>query len=640
MSQMKIKLDGKEIEVKKGISGEELIAMQGLKDVIALEIDNKLVDLSTTITTPCTIKTITLKDQKGMEIFWHSSAHVLAAAVRKLYPNAKPTIGPPIENGFYYDFADLKISEEDLEKIEKEALKIIESNAKPERRIVSKEEALELFKDNKYKKELIEEFSENGEELTVYDIAGFIDLCRGPHLPSIGLIKAFKVLKTSGAYWRGDANNEQLTRIYGISFPSREELKQYLKQLEEAEKRDHRKIARQLELFSIHEEGPGFPFWHPKGYRIYRALEEYMRELLFREEYLEVKTPMILNKKLWLQSGHWDHYKENMYFTKIDNEEYAVKPMNCPGHILIYKTRVHSYKEFPLRMAEFGLVHRHELSGVLSGLFRVRCFTQDDAHIFCREDQIKQEIRNILRLINEIYSTLGFKYKTNLSTRPEDYMGRLELWNKAEQALKEALKEEGMSYEIKEGEGAFYGPKIDFEITDALGREWQCATIQLDFQMPERFDLTYMGEDGTMNHRPVMIHRAIYGSLERFIGILIEHFAGKMPLWLSPEHVRIIPVADRHLSYAEKIRQELKKNKFYATIDDRDASLNKKIREAQLEKVNYIVVVGDKEVEEGTVNIRARDNKFQLTTTIEKFIEGLRKEREEKILEAKKEYFE
>ena len=637
---MKIKLNGKEIEVKKGISGEELIAMQGLKDVIALEIDNKLVDLSTTITTPCTIKTITLKDQKGMEIFWHSSAHVLAAAVRKLYPNAKPTIGPPIENGFYYDFADLKISEEDLEKIEKEALKIIESNAKPERRIVSKEEALELFKDNKYKKELIEEFSENGEELTVYDIAGFIDLCRGPHLPSIGLIKAFKVLKTSGAYWRGDANNEQLTRIYGISFPSREELKQYLKQLEEAEKRDHRKIARQLELFSIHEEGPGFPFWHPKGYRIYRALEEYMRELLFREEYLEVKTPMILNKKLWLQSGHWDHYKENMYFTKIDNEEYAVKPMNCPGHILIYKTRVHSYKEFPLRMAEFGLVHRHELSGVLSGLFRVRCFTQDDAHIFCREDQIKQEIRNILRLINEIYSTLGFKYKTNLSTRPEDYMGRLELWNKAEQALKEALKEEGMSYEIKEGEGAFYGPKIDFEITDALGREWQCATIQLDFQMPERFDLTYMGEDGTMNHRPVMIHRAIYGSLERFIGILIEHFAGKMPLWLSPEHVRIIPVDDRHLSYAEKIRQELKKNKFYATIDDRDASLNKKIREAQLEKVNYVIVVGDKEVEEGTVNIRARDNKFQLTTTIEKFIEGLRKEREEKILEAKKEYFE
>ena len=637
---MKIKLNGKEIEVKKGISGEELIEMQGLKDVIALEIDNKLVDLSTTITTPCTIKTITLKDQKGMEIFWHTSAHVLAAAVRKLYPNAKPTIGPPIENGFYYDFADLKISEEDLEKIEKEALKIIESNAKPERKIISKEEALELFKDNKFKKELIEEFSENGEELTVYDIAGFIDLCRGPHLPSIGLIKAFKVLKTSGAYWRGDANNEQLTRIYGISFPSREELKQYLKQLEEAEKRDHRKIARQLELFSIHEEGPGFPFWHPKGYRIYRALEEYMRELLFREEYLEVKTPMILNKKLWLQSGHWDHYKENMYFTKIDNEEYAVKPMNCPGHILIYKTRVHSYKEFPLRIAEFGLVHRHELSGVLSGLFRVRCFTQDDAHVFCREDQIKQEIRNILRLINEIYTTLGFKYKINLSTRPEDYMGRLELWNKAEQALKDALEEEGMSYEIKEGEGAFYGPKIDFEITDALGREWQCATIQLDFQMPERFDLTYMGEDGTMNHRPVMIHRAIYGSLERFIGVLIEHFAGKMPLWLSPEHVRIIPLADRHTDYAKKIRRELKKNKFYATIDDRDASLNKKIREAQLEKVNYVVVVGDKEVEEGTVNIRARDNKFQLTTTIEKFIEGLRKEREEKLLEAKKEYFE
>ncbi len=636
---MKIIFNEKELDIQE-MSAEELVKSQGLRDVVAVEINGKLKDLSTQLRENDKVRTISLNSEEGMKIFWHTSAHVLAAAVLRIFPDAKPTIGPAIENGFYYDFADLKISEKDLERIEEEARKIIETNAKPVRRVISKDEAMELFKNNKFKLELIEEFSSNGEELSIYDIAGFIDLCRGPHIPSIGLIKAFKVLKTSGAYWRGDASREQLTRIYGISFPSKEELKRYLQRIEEAEKRNHRKIAKQLDLFSIHEEGPGFPFWHPKGFRIYHALEEFMRQLLFREDYQEVKTPMILNKKLWLQSGHWDHYKENMYFTKIDNEEYAVKPMNCPGHILIYKTRIHSYKELPLRISEFGFVHRHELSGVLNGLFRVRAFTQDDAHIFCREDQIKDEIKGVLKLIDEIYSTFGFSYSVALSTRPDDFMGSIELWNKAEEALKQALDEVGMSYTINEGDGAFYGPKIDFEITDALGRQWQCATIQLDFQMPERFDLKYMGEDGTMEHRPVMIHRAIYGSLERFIGILLEHFAGKMPLWISPEPVRIIPVTEKHIEKAKELREALKKEGIFSTIDNRDSTLGKKIREAQLEKVNYVVIIGDKEIESNTINVRARDNAFQIVTTKEKFIDGLKKELKERLIKPKKEFFE
>jgi len=527
-----------------------------------------------------------------------------------------------------------------LEKIEKEALNILKKGGKPIKKIISKEEALNLFKDNKFKKELIEEFSNEGEELSVYEIAGFVDLCRGPHLPDISLIKSFKILSMSGAYWRGDSSREQLTRIYGISFPSEREMKDFLKKLEEAKKRDHRVIAKQMDLFSIHEEGPGFIFWHPKGYTIYRELEEFMRGLLKKYGYREVNTPLILNKKLWLQSGHWDHYKENMYFTKIDNVEYAVKPMNCPGHILIYKTGVHSYRELPLRLAEFGLVHRHELSGVLTGLFRVRAFIQDDAHVFCTEQQIEEEIRSIIKLIKEVYSVFGFEYEVYLSTRPDDFMGEIELWNKAEDSLKNALEKEGIKYVINEGDGAFYGPKIDFVIHDSIDREWQCGTIQLDFQMPERFNLKYMGKDGTYDHRPVMIHRAIYGSLERFIGILIEHFAGKFPLWLSPEQVRIIPISEDQRDYALKVRELLEKNDFRVSIDFSDNTLSKKIREAQLSKVNYAVIIGEKEVKEKKIMVRARDNLFQIKITPERFIDGLKKELTGRFINTKKEFFE
>ncbi len=634
---MEVIIDGKKYDVKESAVGKEIIKD---KDVVALkDKDGNIIDMITPLKKGA-YKTIKISDKEAISLIWHTSAHLLAYAVKKLFPNAKPTIGPNVEDGFYYDFADLKISEEDLAKIEKEVKKLLKENYIVEREEISKEKAMEMFKDNRFKLELIEEALERGEKLTIYKIGEFIDLCRGPHLPETKYIGAFKIMKTSGAYWKGDVNNPQLTRIYAVAYRNKEELEKYLKLLEEAKKRDHRVIGKQLDLFSVQEEGPGFPFWHPKGYRIYRALEDYMRSIIFEEGYVEVKTPIILNKSLWLRSGHWDHYKENMYFTKIDEQEYAIKPMNCPGHILIYKSRPRSYKELPLRIAEFGLVHRHELSGVLSGLFRVRAFTQDDAHIFCREDQIKEEIKKLLKIIDRIYTILGFKYKVFLSTRPEKFMGKLELWEKAENALKEALEEAGVKYKINEGEGAFYGPKIDVEVEDALGREWQCATIQVDFQMPEKFELTYMGEDGTYNHRPVMIHRALYGSMERFIGVLIEHFAGKMPLWVSFEHVRIIPVGEKHIAYCEEIAKKLRKERFYVSIDKREATLSKKIREAQLEKVNYVVVVGDKEVNGNVVNVRARDNKFQVVVSIEKFIEGLKKERDLKLIESKKELFE
>ncbi|MCD6464413.1 threonine--tRNA ligase [Candidatus Woesearchaeota archaeon] len=611
-----LKVNGEELVLN---ANEKLGSVLKAKDCVLVKINEKVFDLQITgfelvkalglklePKISLNIECLNLNSKEAWNVLQHSAAHVLAYAVQKLYPEALNTIGPSIEEGFYYDFDNLSITSEDLKRVEEEMKKIVKANHDFERKIVSKQECEELFKNNAYKLELVNEFASQGEQLTIYKCGDFIDLCKGPHLPSTGFVKAFKLLKISGAYWRGDAKNKQLTRIYGVAFFNEKELKKHLAMLEERAKRDHRKIAKDLDLFSISEYGPGFIFWHPKGARIYNALISFSRAFHNKAGYLEIKTPLILSAELWKRSGHWDHYKENMYFTKIDDREFAVKPMNCPGAILVYKSRVRSYKEFPLKLSEFGFVHRHELSGVLSGLFRVRAFTQDDAHIFCTEDQIEQEIMAVLKLIDIVYKMFGFKYYIALSTRPQDYMGSLELWDKAENALKNALKNNGLEFTVNEGEGAFYGPKIDFEIEDCIGRRWQCATIQLDFQMPERFDLKYMGKDGTTNHRPVMIHRVIYGSVERFIGILLEHYAGKLPLWLSPDQVRIIPVSENFNDYAMQIFEKLK-DKYWCSLDDSNQTVSKKIRQAQLDKVNYVLVVGEKEQAHNTVNVRSRD---------------------------------
>ncbi len=562
-------------------------------------------------------------DDEGRTIYWHSSSHLMAQAVKRLFPEARLTIGPAIEEGFYYDF-DLPhpLNEEDLKKIEEEMQRIIRENLPIQRQILSKEEAKKLFSNQgeTYKIELIENIPDD--TVSIYRQGEFVDLCRGPHVPSTGSISAFKLLSVSGAYWRGKETNPMLQRIYGISFDSKDKLNEYLHRLEEAKKRDHRRLGKELDLFSLHEEGPGFPFFHPKGMVVINTLLDTWRKEHTKRGYQEIKTPLILDRALWERSGHWDHYRDNMYFTTIDNREFAVKPMNCPGGILVYQSQLHSYREFPLRIAELGLVHRHELSGVLHGLMRVRCFTQDDAHIYMEPPQIKNEIIGVIDLADYFYRLFHFEYELELSTRPENSMGSDEMWELATSSLENALQELNLKYKINEGDGAFYGPKIDFHLKDCLGRRWQCGTIQLDFSMPEKFDLSYIGEDG-MKHRPVMIHRTILGSIERFLGILIEHTAGALPLWLSPIQVMVAPIAERHLAYAHEIKQLLAGQGVRVELNDDNATLGAKIRKAQLQKIPYLLIAGDKEVENRQVSVRERKEGDRGAFTYEAFLERL-----------------
>ncbi|RLG70075.1 MAG: threonine--tRNA ligase [Candidatus Iainarchaeum archaeon] len=571
------------------------------------------------------------KEDEYYKKLWHSTAHVLASAVKELWPDAKLGIGPAIKQGFYYDFdVERPFTPEDLAKIEKKMKEIIKRKERFIRKEISKKEAEELFKDEPYKLELLKGLEG---PISIYKNGNFIDLCKGPHVENTAEIKAFKLLRTAGAYWRGSERNPMLQRIYGISFKSKKELEDYLKRLKELGERNHIKLGKQLEIFSTHEEAPGFPFFLPNGTIIWDEIVNFCKRLHIEEGYKFITTPIILSKDLWVRSGHWDHYRKNMYFTEIDERDFAVKPMNCPGHILVYKEKRHSYREFPLKIAEFGIVHRHERSGVLHGLFRVRKFTQDDAHIFCTEEQLKDEIINVINLTKRIYKAFGFnEYGIELSTRPEDSMGTDEQWEHATNALKQALEELKIDYKINEGEGAFYGPKIDFHITDALEREWQCATIQVDFSMPEKFDLYYIGPDDK-KHRPVMIHRAILGSIERFMGVLIEHYAGNFPTWLSPTQVKILPITDRNLEYAKKVLKELLLRDVRAELDDSRETLSKKIRQAQLEKIPYMLVVGDNEQKQGSVTVRTRKGAIKKNMPLEEFIDVLCKEISNRALE-------
>ena len=558
----------------------------------------------------------------------HSCAHVLAQAVKELYPKVRLGIGPAIENGFYYDFDNLDIKEEDLKKIEEKMLEIARKNYKFELLRKSKKEAEKLLKDEPYKFELLKELKDG--EITFYQDGNFLDLCKGPHVNSTNELKAFKLMKIAGAYWKGDSKNKMLTRIYGIAFENKDELNKYVQQLQEAEKRNHIKLGKQLDLFSFQEEGPGFPFWHPKGTIIYNEVVDFLRKEYDKRGYKEIKTPLVLNNSLWKRSGHWDHYRENMYFVNIDNGDYAIKPMNCPGSILIYRNEMHSYKEFPLRLAEFGTDHRHELSGVLNGLFRVRAFTQDDAHIYCILEQIKDEIADVIDFVFFVYKTFGFNdFHVELSTRPEKSIGSDEIWNKAEYALKEALKEKNVDYKLNPGDGAFYGPKIDFHIKDSLGRTWQCGTIQVDFAMPERFELTYESADGKKS-RPIIIHRAIFGSIERFIGILIEHYAGKFPIWLSPVQIKVLTITDRNIRYGNEILKKLKFENLRTEIDERNESIPKKVRDAQLMNIPVIITIGDKEVENKSLAIRTLDGKVKFGVKIGEFIKLVKDDIEKK----------
>lgn len=553
----------------------------------------------------------------------------MAQAVKRLFPEAKLAIGPAIENGYYYDIdSEHKFTAEDLVKIEQEMKNIVKEDLKIEHFFLESEDAIKLMKERgeDYKVELIDDIKDRGEKISFYKQGEYVDLCTGPHLNSTKKVKAFKVTSVAGAYWRGDQNNKQLQRLYGISFEKKKSLDEYLHMMEEAKRRDHRKIGKEMGLFMIAEEGPGFPFFLPNGTALKNELMKYWRDIHREAGYVEIETPIILNRKLWETSGHWYHYKENMYTLKIDDEDYAIKPMNCPGGMLAYKASMHSYREFPLRIAEIGRVHRHELSGTLQGLMRVRAFTQDDAHIFMLENQIKDEIKNVAKLIDKVYSKLGFSYHVELSTRPEDFMGEIEKWNIAEKALKDALDELNLNYIINEGDGAFYGPKIDFHLKDCIGRTWQCGTIQLDYQLPERFDLTYTGQDGE-KHRPIMIHRVVFGSIERFIGILTEQFAGKFPLWLAPVQVKILPISDKYMPYCKKMYDMLFKAGIRVEIDSRSEKIGYKIREAQMEKVPYMLVLGEKEENSGMISVRTRDDGDLGEIAPDKFLEEL----EEKI---------
>lgn len=630
--------DGKVLEAEKGISGMEFIktiSMRLYKEAVACKIDGVLKDLWTSLERDCSFEVVTFSSDEGKKVYWHTTSHILAQAVKRLFGDkVKLGIGPAIDNGFYYDFdVEESITKELLEKIEEEMQKIIKEDLKIERFELSREEAKKLMQQRgeNYKVELINDIPE-GEIISFYRQGEFVDLCTGPHLPSTGRVKAFKLLSVAGAYWRGNSKNKMLQRVYGISYEKKSQLDEYLTMLEEAKRRDHRKLGRELDLFDIFEQGPGFPFFLPKGMIIRNILEDFWREEHKKRGYQEIKTPIMLTKDLWVQSGHWDHYKENMYFTKIDDQEFAIKPMNCPGSILVYKRKSHSYRELPERLCELGLVHRHELSGVLHGLMRVRCFTQDDAHIFMLPSQIKDEIKGVIDLIDYFYSVFGFKYHVELSTRPENSMGTDEQWNMAETALKEALEEVGINYKINEGDGAFYGPKIDFHLEDSLKRTWQCATIQLDFQMPERFDLYYIGEDGA-KHRPVMLHRVVFGSIERFIAILTEHFAGAFPVWLAPIQIRVIPVSDNFNDYAAKISQTLKENGFRVEEDFRSETVGYKIRDAQLQKIPYMVIVGEKERRENTIAVRDRKKGDLGSFTIDKFVSMVKEKVEKKVIE-------
>ena len=609
MIQVMLKGDAKEFEA--GITAAEIAKSIGAglyKAACACKIDGEAADLRTPLTKDCTLEILTFDSAEGKHAYWHTTAHIMAQAIGRLYPGAKFAIGPAIENGFYYD-VDLEqtLTPDDLVKIEAEMKKIIKEDLPLERFELSPEDAVKLMeeKNQDYKLELIAEHSGKGEKISFYQQGEYIDLCAGPHLMSTGHVKAVKLTNCTGAYWRADANNKMLQRVYGISFPKAADLDAYVTMLEEAKKRDHRKLGRDLELFTIMDEGPGFPFFLPKGMVLKNLLIDYWREIHRKAGYLEISTPMILNRSLWERSGHWDHYKQNMYTTVIDEQDFAIKPMNCPGGMLVYKTKLHSYRDLPLRMGELGLVHRHELSGALHGLMRVRCFTQDDAHIFMMPSQIKDEIKGVVNLIDSVYKTFGFQYHIELSTMPEDHMGAQEDWDNATEALRAAITELGYDYEVNEGDGAFYGPKLDFHLTDCLGRTWQCGTIQLDFQLPERFELEYTGEDGA-KHRPIMIHRVVFGSIERFIGILTEHFAGAFPLWLSPVQVKVLPISERHHEYAEKVAAELEAAGLRVEADLRNEKIGYKIREAQLQKTPYMLVVGDKEAETGTVSVRGR----------------------------------
>ena len=569
-------------------------------------------------------------DKDGARTFRHTTSHILAQAVKRLYPDTKLAIGPAIEDGVYYDFEFKEpISSEDFAAIEKEMKKIVKERLPLERFTLSRDEAIAFMKERNedYKVELIEDLPEDA-VISFYRQGEFVDLCAGPHLDNTKYVKAVKLTSLAGAYWRGSEKNKMLTRIYGTSFPDKEQLKEYLDRVEEAKKRDHRKLGKELGIFTIMEEGPGFPFFLPKGMVLKNILIDYWRKLHEREGYQEISTPIILNRKLWETSGHWDHYRDNMYTTVIDGEDYAVKPMNCPGGMLVYKSQPRSYRDLPLRIGELGLVHRHEKSGQLHGLMRVRCFTQDDAHIFMTRDQIKDEIKGVMRLIDEVYSRFGFPYHVELSTRPEDSMGSDEDWELATDALREALDETGKEYVVNEGDGAFYGPKIDFHLTDSLGRTWQCGTIQLDFQLPQRFEAEYMGADGE-KHRPIMIHRVVYGSIERFIGILIEHYAGKFPVWLAPVQVKILPISEKFFGFGEEILKKLKDAGIRCEMDQRDEKIGYKIRSAQMEKVPYMLIVGQKEEETGTVSVRSRDDGDLGSQELDAFIQKVAEEGKE-----------
>ncbi|MBP0979566.1 MAG: threonine--tRNA ligase [Oscillospiraceae bacterium] len=562
------------------------------------------------------------------EIFWHTSSHILAQAVKRLFPEVQLAIGPAIENGFYYDFdIDTPFSPEDIEKIEKEMNKIVDERLEIKRVEMSSQEAKKLMEEKQeiYKIELIEALESKGENISLYSQGEFIDLCAGPHLPNTSYVKSIKLLQSTGAYWHGDAKNKMLTRIYGISFPKNSMLKDYLDKLEEAKRRDHRKIGKDLELFALLDEGKGFPFFLPKGMVIRNILEDFWREEHKKAGYVEIKTPVILNEDLWKRSGHWAHYKDNMYTTKIDEQEHAIKPMNCPGGMLVFKTKLHSYRDLPIRMAELGLVHRHELSGALHGLMRVRCFTQDDAHIFMTESQIESEIIGVMNLIDNFYSTFGFKYYIELSTRPSDSMGSDEQWEAATTALKNALDKTNKKYKINEGDGAFYGPKIDFHLEDSIGRTWQCGTVQLDFQMPEKFDLSYISETGE-KQRPVMIHRVVFGSIERFIGILTEHFAGDFPLWIAPLQCKILPISQAHHEAAHKIFKNLELAGLRAELDERNEKIGYKIREAQLQKIPYMIIIGDKEITENKISVRSKKLGDLGSISLEDFINKISEE--------------
>ncbi|WP_277292883.1 threonine--tRNA ligase [Veillonella montpellierensis] len=611
MKDVKIILpDGSEKSYAEGTTYGEAVKQLSnslAKKVLAADVDGVTIDLREKIEDGSHVKFLTFEEQGGKDTLRHTASHVLADAIKRLWPEAKLAIGPSIEKGFYYDIdMDHVLTPEDLTTIEKEMKKIVKENHPLVKQIMSRKEALEFFADKNedYKVELIRDLPED-EEISVYAMGDFIDLCAGPHVASTGKVKAFKLQSIAGAYWRGDEKNKMLQRIYGTAFEKQDDLDQYLAMLEEAAKRDHRKLGKELGLFVIKEEGPGFPFFLPKGMALRNELEAFWRELHHEFEYVEIRTPIILNRQLWETSGHWFHYRENMYTTQIDGEEYAIKPMNCPGGILVYKNEPHSYRDLPIRMAELGLVHRHELSGALHGLFRVRSFTQDDAHVFMLPSQMKEELMKVIELFDRTYSQFGLKYHVELSTKPENAMGDDAIWDAATEALREAIEAKGISYVINEGDGAFYGPKLDYHIEDSIGRTWQCGTIQLDMNLPERFNMEYIGEDG-QKHQPVMIHRACFGSLERFIGILTEHFAGAFPTWMAPVQVKIMAISEHQAEYAKNIAKAMTAEYIRVEADVRNEKIGYKIRQAQMEKVPYMLVVGDKEMADGTVSIRKR----------------------------------